>query len=68
MTKPSQFGIKSAISYLERIVEICEDSVVIDLTADENEIPEGLENNSGRALGVIWQKVRAAIEILERMD
>jgi len=68
MTKTTQFGIKSAISYLERIVEICEDSTVIDLTADENETPEEPKENSGWALGVIWQKTRAAIEILERMD
>lgn len=65
MKQISQFGIKSALAHLERIVEICEDQIVTDLEADENDpMPE---NMSGWALGVIWQKTRAAIEILERL-
>ena len=65
MTKPAQFGIKSALSYLERIVEICEDQIVTDLEADENDtMPESM---NGWCLGIIWQKTKAAIEILESM-
>lgn len=66
MAKISQFGIKSALSHLERIVEICEDQVVTDLSADENDTMP--ENMNGWALGVIWQKTKEAIEILERLD
>lgn len=66
MKQVSQFGIKSALAYLERIVEICEDQIVTDLNADEND--QTPSDMNGWALGVIWQKTKAAIEILERLD